>query len=1368
MNRSEGVDHLNIVSWTGHAIAGDCHAPSAWEEGCRIAQEIFAKLHFPPESYNYAVIFKDLEIDMLRPWGEDKYPGVETDIDRSLIVPKGKTATTVSSSAPADTPSSNPSTSEPVAPSSSSSPASIHARCAPSTSNSPSPPPLTSDLDLPSPPSIETTAAPNDDDDIEDQGDGIPFEDTLDEVPELALHLVVGLTRTTISLSKSTERLKRVRGHTKVNSKKRDDVNPAAILGANTFIVGDPFFTILRTDQTLSLAIVRSTAIHEDGISRGSILAPTIRNSAAKVKLSGQVLSMTMIPTLDDNLPESESAIALPRPLSHEQSQPGRTSEEQSPWSWIWNGRFLKVDSLISGTKQTTEKVAIVSIPGVLTELVNPRPVDAVPRLGDRAYEINSEGRSWELDDGPMGAVCELLWDVVVAEKIPLTSIASVKKSSEFPYAFDNGKPALVCQDGTQQLIQQHDNKVQRVCHLCGERPGNWRAHISTHILRCIRRVTQVLCVPIGASLPCGFCASSGRPECEVHLCKKGPTTHVQSNCPMVSAFNYKSAEQGSKSTPCRNVPVVCRLCFPDAPRPGATQRAQWRYNMPEHLSIAHPEYSSPLSPGGTRLPYEVWESIKVEAAEEHALGIPEGSIPTVFEDVAGPDEGLDRSNIVGKKRGKAQKARFCQSGSATEIVELLEGLKARLELLGVPLPEMVTVDNCCTVGNKIRDVLPLIKVLLDVYHFIIYAAGILGGVHNPQRTAVLKDIKEAILKVPSSKGVLAQYWSQGEQETRLTAAYDKWLQRGVWSAAAQNIHAAQMQHVRKGCLARPREDIASDGSRIEGSHKGWNDLQRANASGLVTMTVLGHDHVLRRNIRVALNGKSAAPTPFITSTFGSHHISLVDHTASIWNDLLTSSHNSSSQLVPLPRLPDINSGEKFGLVNSVHTESFGGLFTIKEEPEDDANVVKELDLDEQEDLMRELNLNAAQFIQPMLAPLQPPSTSTLNVGTSDFGSVNADNEIRTGVISTAPDLLVIPAEASLSSGSTQGIKRKSISASTDLSTSCADAPSEPKKVRLDSERPMHPLFGRSTSSLTSSQSPTAVPDAAPKIKSLGELTAPLPEPESSAGLPTLTRSQLFFTMSTGTDPRSLQIHRGKEFFLFMTMRREFQWKSYEMKSRNWVEATREYNTRLRQLPDGGQLISKNPRALLDQLGDIEQKIATRIINNDFTSSTSTSTDNAVKPLRKPQTCTRCKTIKYPGPSGSPENHKKSFCSDGFRPTLKGETVPAWPLPPGIFTNGTDFHPLVFLAGVRELYEALVIQRVNREDFSMEDEAFYQLLSARVTLDKATGAVMFKLYSELNVPDSDGVPVDMYIEYMGSRHLYINSLRDTGLFVAQE
>jgi hypothetical protein len=89
MKRSEDVDHLNMKSWTGHAIAGDCHVPSVWKEGCKIAQQIFAKLRFPADSYDYPTIFSDPEVDMMRPFGENKYPGVESDtsIDRSMIIP---------------------------------------------------------------------------------------------------------------------------------------------------------------------------------------------------------------------------------------------------------------------------------------------------------------------------------------------------------------------------------------------------------------------------------------------------------------------------------------------------------------------------------------------------------------------------------------------------------------------------------------------------------------------------------------------------------------------------------------------------------------------------------------------------------------------------------------------------------------------------------------------------------------------------------------------------------------------------------------------------------------------------------------------------------------------------------------------------------------------------------------------------------------------------------------------------------------------------------------------------------------------------------------------------------------------------------
>ncbi|KAJ6547918.1 hypothetical protein DFH09DRAFT_1505205 [Mycena vulgaris] len=438
-----------MVSWTGHNIAGDCHAISAWDDGSKIAQQIFAKLHFPPDSYNYRVLFSDPEIDMLRPFGDGKYPGVESDTDRSMIVPNSRSITSAVSA-------STESTLSALSTDTISSTPSGATAYPPSTTANPSLPSMAPSVT--STPPVAMTTAPDDDDDIENQGNGISIEDSLDEIPELALPTGRGvdpndylnvegkwvhkqrICRVVINADfepKSTERLKRVRGHTKVNAKKRDDVNPEAILGANTFIVGDPFFTLLRTEQTLSLAIVRSTTIHEDGISHGSILAPTIRNPNAKVKLSGQVLSMTLIPTLDDNLPESESAFGRARPQSHEEVRsPEWISEEKSPWSWIWNGRFLKFDSAIAGTNQTTKKVVIVSVPGVLTELVNHRPVDAVPRLEEHAYEINSEGRSWELDNGfridEEASICSR-WSVVAAEKkhqeIGPTAIGPINRS---------------------------------------------------------------------------------------------------------------------------------------------------------------------------------------------------------------------------------------------------------------------------------------------------------------------------------------------------------------------------------------------------------------------------------------------------------------------------------------------------------------------------------------------------------------------------------------------------------------------------------------------------------------------------------------------------------------------------------------------------------------------------------------------------------------------------------------------------------------------------------------------------------------------------------------------------------------------------
>ncbi|KAJ7270317.1 hypothetical protein C8J57DRAFT_1226969 [Mycena rebaudengoi] len=488
-------------------------------------------------------------------------------------------------------------------------------------------------------------------------------------------------------------------------------------------------------------------------------------------------------------------------------------------------------------------------------------------------------------------------------------------------------------------------------------------------------------------------------------------------------------------------------------------------------------------------------------------------------------------------------------------------------------------------------------------------------------------------------------------------------------------------------------------------------------ASGLALQSALGHDFVLRRNIRIAFEGKVKSTDPFVLSTFGSHHIALVDHTAAMWNDLLAAPGTSAAslQLQPLPRLQDIKSGETFGLVKSAHTNTFGGLFITKPEPEDDSQLINEaLDPEEHENFMQELKIDAAELLQP----LKPPNLRSASLITSThlLGPTNPsppfsassrmmDTAVRTDIDTNSMDI------------ASSGLKRKQL----------ADTASAP-----------HP------------------PQTAPVTASV--------IPPNIANLKALT---------TGIDPRS-----------------EFQWRSFSMTPTKWVTETVLYTERL--LKRESDAVQKNPRALCDKLGEVEPVIVKRITNSEYKSKAGStkfwekhcnavslvktesndesvpqdgSIANAVK-QRKPQTCTRCKTIKYPGPAGSPENHKKASCSDGFKPTLSGDTVPIWPLPSGIFTAGTKFHPLVFLAQVRELYQRLVLDQVSAVDLSLEEDAFFTLVKSRVVVNPDNGAVLFKMFKDFDIPAGDLVPDDLIVEYDGTKHLYISSPVDTDLLSA--
>ncbi|KAJ3816341.1 hypothetical protein F5880DRAFT_1457402, partial [Lentinula raphanica] len=274
------------------------------------------------------------------------------------------------------------------------------------------------------------------------------------------------------------------------------------------------------------------------------------------------------------------------------------------------------------------------------------------------------------------------------------------------------------------------------------------------------------------------------------------------------------------------------------------------------------------------------------------------------------------------------------------------------------------------------------------------------------------------------------------------------------------------------------------------------------------------------------------------------------------------------------------------------------------------------------------------------------------------------------------------------------------------------------------------------------------------KHAAIDVLTSPLPLPRNSTQ--SLTRSQSFFNTCSNIHPNSLAIDGKIEYHLFMEMREEFQWVSYAMMPRRWADATVEFNSRLKA--KDASILPKLPRALSNKLGDIEKVVGERIASNNFISKSgsdifwrkhcfavslsktpATELSMSTGKTRKSATGTRCQTIMYPGPTGSPENHKLGYCSDGV--SQKSKNIP-WPQPSGIFINkGKTFAPVPFLQILRQVYDETIIQQRPITELTMEYQVFAEFLGKHTTAKGDT--LLFDLESigsdisiDLSAPDS--------------------------------
>ncbi|KAJ7097443.1 hypothetical protein C8R44DRAFT_748545 [Mycena epipterygia] len=101
--------------------------------------------------------------------------------------------------------------------------------------------------------------------------------------------------------------------------------------------------------------------------------------------------------------------------------------------------------------------------------------------------------------------------------------------------------------------------------------------------------------------------------------------------------------------------------------------------------------------------------------------------------------------------------------------------------------------------------------------------------------------------------------------------------------------------------------------------------------------------------------------------------------------------------------------------------------------------------------------------------------------------------------------------------------------------------------------------------------------------------------------------------------------------------------------------------------------------------------------------------------------------------------------------------------PEGVFTKGTQFHPLPFLGFIREVYEKVVAEN-DTEGLTMEQEAFltmFKMLGRVIT--SANDAILFKLFQDFTIPADDPTPANLIVEENGVKYLRIDALQDSTL-----
>ena len=290
-------------------------------------------------------------------------------------------------------------------------------------------------------------------------------------------------------MRKSKERLERVRAFTgesvKVSTSQDDD----ALFGIPLFILGDLYTTLVRVGQTVSLAVLQSTGIENNGRRVSAVSSAELGLEKSNIKLSGQILHLTEHTTSIQSGESSdpivdESTCNVPSlQLVDTDVNASLALVNTRNGSVIWTGDYVKFNPVkakkdkgnLSASQPSSNTVSrnalLFSVRSHVTERVSGTLVGTAALSEIESGGITSHGLNgtWEFDLTSLETMASTLWAKATTNSEKILELG-MSFNNTFPYIVDQGVSLFPCYC---YVINHHQCRSSNCCYRDGQRgPG--------------------------------------------------------------------------------------------------------------------------------------------------------------------------------------------------------------------------------------------------------------------------------------------------------------------------------------------------------------------------------------------------------------------------------------------------------------------------------------------------------------------------------------------------------------------------------------------------------------------------------------------------------------------------------------------------------------------------------------------------------------------------------------------------------------------------------------------------------------------------------------------------------------------------------